>query len=82
VAHDLDVGLEPEQRGERAGDELLVLGDDDADQRAAPVASGSVTTSRVPWSIVRTSEPPCDSTRSRIPVKPRPSLGEPPTPSS
>jgi hypothetical protein len=48
VAHDLDVGFQAQQRGERARDELLVLGDDDADQRAAPGASGSVTTSRVP----------------------------------
>jgi hypothetical protein len=48
VADDFDVGLEAEQRGERARDELLVFGDDDADQRAAPDASGSVTTSRVP----------------------------------
>jgi len=48
MAHDLDVGLESKQRGERAGNELLVFRDDDADQRAAPGASGSVTTSRVP----------------------------------
>jgi hypothetical protein len=48
VADDLDVGLEAEQRCERTGDELLVFRDDDADQCAAPDASGSVTTSRVP----------------------------------
>ena len=48
MADDLDIGLESEQRRERARDELLVLGDDDADQRAAPGASGSVTTRRVP----------------------------------
>jgi hypothetical protein len=48
VADDLDVRLEAEQRRERAGDELLVFRDDDADQRAAPDASGSVTTRRVP----------------------------------
>jgi hypothetical protein len=48
VAYHLDVRLEAEQRGERARDELLVFRDDDADQRAAPDASGSVTTNRVP----------------------------------
>jgi len=48
VAHDFDVRLEPEQRRQRAGDKLLVFRDDDAYQRAAPDASGSVTTSRVP----------------------------------
>jgi hypothetical protein len=31
-ADHLDVRLEIEQRGQRAGDELLVFGDDDADQ--------------------------------------------------
>jgi hypothetical protein len=48
VADDLDVGLEPEQCRERTRDELLVFGNDDAYQCAAPDASGSVTTSRVP----------------------------------
>ena len=48
MADDLDVRLESEQRRERARDELLVFRDDDADQRAAPVARGSVMTRRVP----------------------------------
>ena len=48
VAYHVEVGLEPKQRGERARDELLVLGDDDTNQRAAPGASGSVTTKCVP----------------------------------
>src|SRR5581483_2356000 len=82
VPDDLDVRLEGEQRTERACDEALVFRDDDADQRALSGASGSVTTSRVPPSFRRSSEPPCDSTRSRIPLKPLPSLDDAPTPSS
>jgi hypothetical protein len=48
VANDFDVGLEPQQRRQRARDQLLVFCDDDAYQCAAPDASGSVTTKRVP----------------------------------
>ncbi len=46
VADHLDVGLQAQQRGQRARDELLVFGDQDADQGVA--SPGRVTTSRVP----------------------------------
>src|SRR5690606_30519833 len=85
LADDLDVGLQPEQRGERAPYHALVLGQHHSDHPASSAPAGTWTRRRKPPSgpgpASRT--PPASRTRSASPASPLPeSRRAPPCPSS
>src|SRR5690606_39665409 len=76
LAHDLQVGLGAEEAGEAAPDEVLVVGQGDADHGAS---RGIVAATRKPPPPVASGcagpavrRPPSSSARSRIPSRPRP----------
>ena len=76
LGHDLEVGLEVEQRGQRATDERLVVGEQHPDH-------GRATSTRVPGAAGPTARvPPTPVTRSRMPRRPLPSAPSQPEPSS
>ena len=67
LRHDLEVGLEVEQRGQRATHERLVVGEQQPDH-------GRATSTRVPGAAGPTARvPPAPVTRSRMPRRPLPS---------
>src|SRR5215472_8313891 len=79
LAHDLDVRLGVQEQAEAGSDHRVVVDDDDADrhgdQASCPGAGRVATTWNPPPATGPASRlPPNSATRSRIPIRPRPSL--------
>src|SRR5208282_6945244 len=81
--HDLEVLLQRQHDGQRAPDELLVIGQQQADHHALP-SGESETRNRHPVGSCgpASTTPPAAATRSRNPDRPFPGGAVPPTPSS